>query len=220
MTRRCNKCGSPIPDGINFCSKCGATTEQIIEKPFIENQEKKISHNNKKSQIQKPSFIKSNYGQKKPEIPKPDKSKKGIILVISILIIVIFASLIVFFFLSENDEDKLIGTWELESTKSNINGTISTNKGNGTIIVFKSDNTYKISFESYFIDGKYQPHTDKGTWKFEDGKLCFNTKSDDVATQFICYNYRFTNNDNKIILNEKYSSKDFSSEITMTYKKI
>jgi len=194
MTKFCIKCGTSIPDGAGFCLKCGT---KVVQEP-----------------------VEPIYQQPYIPPPPPKSNKKIMIGAIAIVIIIILAGLLVYFYVYGNDEAKFIGTWRLESTTVILNGESSTQAGDGSTVTFNSDKTFTMTYKSYYINDEYQIYNITGTWKLEDGKLCVESSSSSANSSAVCYTYKFSNSNKKLTLNERYSSTDFTRELTEVLIKI
>ncbi len=107
-----------------------------------------------------------------------------IILIIATIIIIGIVIAAAFVFISQKpDEEKIIGTWSLDSFL--IAGNPATGISN-----------FEIEFKS---DGTYEAGIYEGTWQIKDGKLKM-TNFGYSTTAADGFKYSFTNDDNRLTL--------------------
>ena len=184
MVKFCIKCGSSIPDDVNFCPACGANnkldnidTTQSSQEP-VQNQPsepQKVPDQEQQSISQEPIRPQQSYSppqQNQQQAygktqaygqPQQKKSKnKMIFLIIGIIAIVIVVVLLLWFLVFSGGDGTLIGKWNVEEDTSY--GPYITSQ----IWTFSEDNNLTIE-----IDGIFPAKSGTWTynWKTENGRI-------------------------------------------------
>lgn len=191
MAKFCMKCGTPIPEGVNFCPNCGLSISQKQTPPV---QQPPPTYQQPQQQTpppqqppptyqqspppqqtyqqQTPPPQQPYYGQTQPYAPTPKKSHIKLIIGIVAIVIAIVVILLVVFFVLGGSDDRFVGKWEQESVVGSIEWE------------FESDGDFKLS------------GTKAGTWEKDGDQLCI--KYTDSAK--MCYDVKFKNNDKTLEL--------------------
>ncbi len=180
MTNQCSGCGAELIEGSKFCSGCGKSTDQLPTTP-------------KETQPQKKDT------EKKPDTPflTKIKSKKKLIIGVSLVIILILIIVLLIMFLGGTGsfggaDNRIVGEWE----QNTIQGP--------SLWRFISDSTLEI----YPFSGSM---TNAGKWKVNTTQLCLYNNT-------LCYTYGFSNLNNILTLNMVNTSDNYPSNIILTKK--
>ncbi len=194
MAKFCTKCGGPLPEGVSFCPKCGATIgqTQAAAQPTAPPQQPPVQQ----QQQPMPPPQQPYYGQTQPYAPMPGKSNKKLIIGVLVAVIAIVIVLLVVFLVLGGADSRFVGEWEYD-----LGG------GQTTNLKFNSDGTAESGSNGiYYSEGK---------WSIEGDKLCFEGEETwGIESEKTCYEFEFSDNNKKLTIKGDSDMGD----ITLTKK--
>jgi len=181
MPHYCPHCAVELIEGTKFCSACGKKVDQPIT-------------NDKKSQSQK----KEEQPQTSVPLSTPQKSRKKLIIGISVIIIAVVIALVAIVYLLGGTnsftgaDSRFVGEWEQNSIEGPL------------LWKFNSDSTLETESSSSMLNNV-------GTWNVKDTQICLYNNS-------VCYTYVFSNSGKTLTLNIVKINNGYPVNIVLTKK--
>ena len=161
MIKYCPSCGSELKPEYKFCLNCGVK---------IDSESQILTQTSKEENIYQPSQ------EKKSNI-------KAIIAIIAVIAIIVFIAIMFLIFFGQDQDDRFIGTWTVQSGGgSTFTGTV----------IFESNGNLKTGYQGIQLS--------IGKWSIDGNKVCLEYELVGYTYPKICSGYTFSNGGNSLTI--------------------